>query len=44
MLNIALEQEVVAAAITTALVILYLHASDAHQHSTFNRTQAAALL
>jgi len=40
----ALEQEVIAAAITTALVILYLHASDVHQHSTFNRSRAAALL
>jgi len=37
MLNIALEQEVIAAAITIAL-ILYLHASDVHQHSTFNRS------
>ena len=41
--SIALEQEVIAAAITTAL-ILYLHAFDVHQHSTFNRSRAAALL
>jgi len=41
--NIALEQEVIAAAITIVL-ILYLHASDIHQHSTFNRSRAATLL
>jgi len=35
--NIALEQEVIAAAITIAF-ILYLHASDVHQHSTFNQS------
>ena len=39
----ALEQEVIAAAITIAL-ILYLHASDVHQHSTFNRSWTATLL
>jgi len=44
MSSIALEQEVIAAAITTALVVLYLDASDVHQHSTFNRSRAAALL
>jgi len=38
------EQEVIATAITTALVILHLHASDVHQHSTFNRGRAATLL
>jgi len=43
MLNIALEQEVIAAAITIAL-ILYLHASDVHQHSTFNRSWTVTLL
>jgi len=50
--NIALEQEVIAVAITTEVIavaitiglILYLHASDVHQHSTFNRSRAAALL
>jgi len=41
--NIALEQEVIAAAITIALM-LYLHASDVHQHSTFNRNWTATLL
>jgi len=35
--TIALEQEVIAAAITIAFVIVYLHASDVHQHSMFNR-------
>jgi len=30
------EQEVIAADITIARLLLYLHASDAHQHSTFN--------
>jgi len=34
--SIVLEQEVIAAAITTALVILYLLASDVHQHSTYS--------
>jgi len=34
--NIALEQEVIAATITTAL-ILFLYASDVRQNSTFNR-------
>jgi len=42
--SIALEQEIIAAAITTALVILYLHASDVQQHSMFNRSRAATLL
>ena len=41
MLGTALEQEVIAAAITTALVILHLHASDVHQHSLFNQSRAA---
>jgi len=40
--NVALEQEVIAAAITIAL-ILCLHASDVHQHSTFNRSWTATL-
>jgi len=39
--RIALGQEVSAAAITTALVILYSHASDVHQHSMFNRRRVA---
>jgi len=39
--NIALKQEVIAAAITITLIILYLHASNVHQHSTFNRSRAA---
>jgi len=42
--NIAIEQEVIAADITIALLILYLHASDVHQHSTFNRSRAETLL
>jgi len=42
--NIAVEQEVIAAAITIALVILYLHVSDVHQHRMFNRSRAAVLL
>jgi len=37
--SISLEQEVIVAAITTALVILYVHSSDVHQHSMFNRTE-----
>jgi len=41
--NNALEQEVIAATVTIAL-ILYLHASDVHQHSTFNRSWKATLL
>jgi len=41
--KIAVEQEVNAAANTIALVF-YLHASDVHQHSTFNRSRAATLL
>jgi len=41
--SVALEQEVIAAAITIAL-ILYLHASDIHQHSTFNQSRIATLL
>jgi len=42
--NIAGEQEVIAADITIALLILYLHASDVHQHSTLNRSRADTLL
>jgi len=42
--GLAVEQEVIAADITIALLILYLHASDVHQHSTFNRSRAEALL
>jgi len=42
--NIALEQEVIASAITIALLILYLYASDVHQHSTFNRSRTTTLL
>jgi len=42
--NITVEQDVIAAAITIALLIRYLHASDVHQHSTFNRSRAATLL
>jgi len=41
--NTALEQEVIASAITIGLM-LYLHASDIHQHSTFNRSQTVTLL
>jgi len=41
--SIVLEKEVIAAAITTALVILYLHASDIHQNSTLNRSRADTL-
>jgi len=37
--NIALEQEAIAAAITITLVILYLHDSDVHQHSTFTEAE-----
>jgi len=44
MLNIALEQEAITAAITIELAILYLHISNVHQHSTFNRSRAASLL
>jgi len=36
--SIAVEQEVIAAAITIALVILYLQDSDVHQRSTFIRS------
>jgi len=36
--NIALEQEVIAAAITIALIpVLFSYASDVRQNSTFNR-------
>jgi len=42
--NIALEQEVIATDITIALLMLYLHASDVHQQSKFNRSRAATLL
>jgi len=31
--NIADEQEVIVAAITIALLMLYLHSSDVHQHT-----------
>jgi len=39
--NIAVDQEVIVAAIMVAF--LYLHASDVHQHS-FNRSRVATLL
>ena len=40
--NIALDQEVIAAAITIALIpVLFLYASDVRQNSTFNRNWAA---
>jgi len=42
--NIALEQKVITAAITIALLMLYLYASHVHQHNTFNRSQAVSLL
>jgi len=42
--DIALEQKVITAAITIALLILYLCASHVHQHSTFNRSRAGSLL
>jgi len=38
--NIAIEQEVIEAAITIAFLILHLHSSDIHQHRTFNRNRA----
>ena len=37
--NTAVEQEGIAAAMTIALLILYLHTSDVHQHSTFEAEQ-----
>jgi len=42
--NIAVEQEIIAADVKFALLILYLHASDVHQHSTINRSRAETLL
>jgi len=42
--NTAVEQEVIAADMTTALLILYLHALDVHQHSTFNRSRTETAL
>ena len=39
-----LSKKSLATAITIALVILYLHASAVHQHSTFNRSRVATLL
>jgi len=42
--NVTVEQDVIVAAITIALIILYLYASDVHQHSTFNRGRAATFL
>jgi len=42
--NIAVEPEVIAATIMIALLILHLHASDAHQHSMFNQSRAKTLL
>jgi len=42
--NIAVEQEVIAADITTALLAMNLDVSDVHQHSTFNRSRAETLL
>jgi len=42
--NIAVEQEAIAAAITIARLILYLHAWDVHQHCTFNGSRAETLL
>jgi len=41
--NIAVEQEVIAADIAIALLILYLFALDVHQHRTFNRSRAETL-
>jgi len=41
--NIALEQHVITAAITIALM-LHLRASDVLQHNTFNRSWTATLL
>jgi len=41
--NTALEQELIAAAITIGL-ILYLHASDVYQHSMFKRSLTVTLL
>jgi len=42
--NIAVEEEVIAAAMAIALLILYLLAFDVPQHSTFNRSRAVILL
>jgi len=42
--NIAIEQEVIGTAISMALLMLYLQASDVHQHSTFDRSRAETLL
>jgi len=42
--TIAVKQEVIAVDITIALLILYLHALDVHQHSTFNRSRAETLV
>jgi len=38
--NMATEQEIIAATITIALLILYLHSLNVHQHSTFNGSRA----
>jgi len=42
--GIAVEQDAIASAIATALLMLYLHASDIPKHSTFNRSRAATVL
>jgi len=42
--NIAVVHEVIGVAITIALLILYVHASDVHQHSTFTQSLAETLL
>jgi len=41
--NVAFEEDVIAAAVTIAL-ILYLRASDVQQNNRFNRSQTATLL
>ena len=42
--SIAVEQDAIAAAIAIALLMLYLHASDVHIQSSFNRSRAATVL
>jgi len=42
--NIAIDQEVIGTTITVGLLMLCLHSSHVHQHSTFNRSRAQTLL
>jgi len=39
----AIEKDVIGTAFTIALLMLYLHSSDFHQYSTFNRSRAESL-